>query len=88
MRLLNELKPNEIDLKKEIEVAITLQDLAVIYAVLAEESTSSVQGKLERKGLDVVAKALDDFTNDVTYDLYIIAGNVLENEGLAPKEVF
>jgi hypothetical protein len=82
MRLLNEVTTKEIDFKKEVEVALTLQDLAVIYAVIAEESTNSAEGKLRRKRLDKVADSLDCFTNDVSYNLYITSETILKAEGV------
>jgi hypothetical protein len=82
MRLLNEVTTKEIDFKKEVEVALTLQDLAVIYAVIAEESTNSAEGKLRRKGLDKVADSLDCFTNDVSYNLYITSETILKAVGV------
>jgi hypothetical protein len=88
MRLLNEVAPKKIDLKKEIEVALTLEELAVMYAVFAQESTSSTINKLEEQGLGEVAHNIDTFTNDLPYTLYLATERILEAEGVTKEEEY
>lgn len=85
MRLLETNKP-EIDLKKEFKVALTLEEIATIYAVFAQESTRSTQEKLNEQGLPLVATSIDGCFNDLPYTLYLATEDILHKERLLDKE--
>lgn len=86
MRLLNETKKAEIDWKKEVHVALTLEELATIYAVFASESTASTTDKLNEQGFEQVVKNIDVFSNDIPYTLYTQSEKLLEDEGVKLKD--
>lgn len=66
-----------------VQVNISLAELATIYAVMAKVTTPYVQDLLKEEGFDL---KIDSFDNDVPYEVYIDAEQILIKHGVIKEE--
>lgn len=72
-----------IDWNEEIAVNITLKELAIMYAVLSNTSTSDAQRVIDRSNIQATIDVRD---GDIPYKMYRTTREILRNNGVTVTE--